>query len=296
VTGLSVLAFLGAGYTHLSKDTHDGLCFGDVVRKALQFLLSRQDVEGCVGARTSKYLYNHALATLALSEAYGITGSMLFKDQAQKAVDFLVAAQNPGAGWRYSARPGESDGAVTGWALLALRSAELSALAFPRSTPEGGRAWFDATTDELGRTGYTARGTGKVYFPGVNEGFEHHDTMTAVATSARIFIDKRAEDPRLRTASALLLKDLPSETALKRDYMYWFWATQAMCRIDGPSGPGWMAWGPIVKGVVVKLQEKDGSWPPDDRWSADGGKVYATAINELTLQAYYCYANRVGGR
>jgi Ca-activated chloride channel family protein len=166
-TGLALLAFLGAGYSHLSKDMYDGICFGDVVRKALQWMMSRQDPEGCIGSRTlPKYMYHHAISALALSEAYGLTGSNLFRDQAQKAIDFLIAAQNPGKGWRYSYRSGDNDTSVTAWAILALKSAEISGLAFPRSGYDGARAWFDEATDEKGRTGYTARGTGKVFIAG----------------------------------------------------------------------------------------------------------------------------------
>lgn len=293
VTSLSVLAFLGAGYTHLSKDIHEGVCFGHVIRKALQYLMTQQDAEGCLGARSEKSLYNHALATLALTEAFGFTGSHLFRDQTQKAVDFLAAAQNPGAGWRYGARRGDSDGSVTGWALLALRSAELGGLTFSRGAYDGVRAWFDTTTDERGRTGYTAQGTGKVYFPGLNEAFEHHETMSAVAATTRIVLDRSTADARLRPAITLLLKDVPSEAALQRDYVYWFWATHALFQYDGPSGPRWKAWHAPMKETVVKLMEKDGSWPADDRWSADGGKVYATALNTMTLQIYYRYESRV---
>ncbi|HXG60569.1 MAG TPA: hypothetical protein VNO22_04275, partial [Planctomycetota bacterium] len=79
VTGLSLLAFLGAGYSHLSKDTYDGICFGDVVRKGLQWMMSHQDPEGCIGSRNAqKYMYNHTICALAMSEAYGLTGSNLF--------------------------------------------------------------------------------------------------------------------------------------------------------------------------------------------------------------------------
>src|SRR6185436_9838102 len=138
VTGLSVLAFLGAGYTPVSKDEFADpadptriLRFGEVVKKGLQWLIAHQDPEGCVGERGTKYLYNHSVAALALSEAYGMTASAPVRDPAQKAIDFLIAAQNPGKAWRYSARGGDNDSSVSGWAVMALKSAELSELSFP---------------------------------------------------------------------------------------------------------------------------------------------------------------------
>jgi len=121
VTGLALLAFLGAGYSHLSKDEFPDpvtpgrtLKFGEVVKNGLKWLMSKQDPEGCIGGRGMKYMYGHAIAATALSEAYGISATQLFKGPAQKAVDFIVAAQNPGRGWRYTHQSGDNDSSVTG--------------------------------------------------------------------------------------------------------------------------------------------------------------------------------------
>ena len=52
-----------------------------------------------------------------------------------------------------------------------------------------------------------------------------------------------------------------------------------------------------MKGAIVKNQNtgstgcRDGSWEPVSRWSCEGGRVYATAINALTLEVYFRYAN-----
>jgi hypothetical protein len=267
------------------------------VRKALQYLLGRQGDDGFLGPRdASKPMYNHAIASLALSEAYGITGSNLFREQAQRALDTLAAAQNSGAGWRYAARSGDSDTSVTGWALLAFKSAEISGLSFRAAVCQGGRAWLDETTDEFGRTGYTQRATGKVFLPGINERFEHHETLSAVAALSRILFDKNKADARLSQACELLLKDKPSWEEAKRDFNYWFWASQALHQFDGPSGPKWRSWNSDVKSVLVGNQEKDGSWEASDRWSSEGGRAYATAMNALTLETYYRYASVFGGR
>ncbi len=302
VTGMSVLAFLGAGYSHLSKDTHDGICFGDVVRKGLQWMMSNQDPEGCIGPRTAqKYMYNHTICALAMSEAYGLTGSNLFKDQAQKAVDFVIASQNPGKAWRYQYKCGDNDSSVSGWAVMALKSAELSGLTFPRTGYEGARAWFDEVTEEnYYRVGYTHKGTGKVFVPGLNEQFSHHEALTAIAVMCRIFMDKSKSDPRLSGGCELLLKDLPQWKDNEIDYYYWYYASLALFQYDGPSGPKWKAWNEKMKDCIVKNQNtgkdgcKNGSWEPIDRWSGEGGRVYATACNALTLEVYYRYANVFG--
>lgn len=302
VTGLSILAFLGAGYSHLSKDNWDGIIVGDVVRKGVQWMMSHQDPEGCVGSRQAdKYMYNHTICALALSEAYGLTGSNLFKDQAQKAVDFTIASQNPDKGWRYSSRSGDNDSSVTGWAVMVLKSAEISGLTFPKTGYDGTRNWYDEVTEEqYYRVGYTHKGTGKVYVPNKNENFEHHEALTAIGMMARVFMDKNKHDPRLVNGAQLLTRDLPKWEGNYIDYYYWYYASLALFQYDGPSGQQWNTWNKAMKDALVKNQNqsstgcKFGSWETVDRWSCEGGRVYGTAINALTLEVYYRYANVFG--
>jgi hypothetical protein len=304
VAGLSMLAFLGAGYSHLSKDTYDGICFGDVVRRGLQWMAAHQDPEGCVGSRAAqKYMYNHTICALALTEAYGLTGTNLVYEAARKAVDFTLAAQNPGKGWRYSYKCGDNDSSVTGWAVMVLKSAELSALPVPPAGYDGTRAWYDEATEEsYARVGYTHKGTGKVFVPGLNEHFEHHEALTAIAVMARIFMDKTKADPRVANGADLLLRDKPRWEGNAIDFYYWYYASLALFQYDGPKGAKWKQWNEPMAGALVKNQNaaptgcRAGSWEPVDRWSPEGGRVYATAINALTLEVYYRYANVFGGR
>jgi hypothetical protein len=307
MTGLSILAFLGAGYSPMSRDTEPDPAtpgrvfrFGEVVKKGLQWLLLHQDPEGCIGERGQKYMYNHAVAALCLSEAYGMTATALLKEPAQKAIDFLIASQNPGKGWRYSARCGDNDTSVTGWAVMALKSAELSELTFPRQTAfEGAIAWFNEATDAQGyaRVGYNQRGTGKVIIPGRNESFDHHESMSAVAVMSRIFMLKRKGDPALNAVN-LLTGDLPEWKANKVDFYYWYYATLALFQYDGPEGPMWKKWNEPMKNAIVTHQRtrkdgcQDGSWTCDeDRWGSEGGRVYGVALNALSLEVYYRYPN-----
>jgi len=300
VSGLSLLAFLGAGYSHLSKDVHEGIRFGEVVGRGLRHLLRQQDAEGFLGPRTGhKEMYNHTIAALALCEAYGLTGSSLFKDEARRAVDYLVQAQNPGRGWRYSSRSGDNDTSVTGWAVMVLKSAELSGISFPRTAYDGARAWLDETTEEAyGRAGYTHKGTGKVYCPH-NATFEHHEALTSIAVMSRIFIDKKA-DARVRNGAELVGRDVPSLEPAKVDYYAWYYAALALFQFDGPDGALWNKWSKGMVQALVKSQSsmgcEAGSWDPADRWGCEGGRVYATAINALTLEVYYRFENVLGGK
>jgi len=305
VTGLALLAFLGAGYSHLSKDEYPDpvrpdkiLNFGNVVKNGLKWLLLKQDVEGCIGPRGAKYVYNHAIATSALSEAYGMSATQLFKGPAQQAVDFLIAAQNPGGGWRYAKRSGDNDSSVTGWAITALMSAELAELKgpFPEVYESAGK-WFDSVTDTVNgyRVGYNAKTSGKVFVPRKNESFSHHETMTAIGVLCRMYMRKDKAHPSLGGV-ALLVKDPPEWKADAIDYYYWYHASMALFQYDGPDGPYWKKWIEPLKNALVPNQKAaadacaNGSWnSEEDRWGFEGGRVYAVALNALTLETHYRY-------
>jgi hypothetical protein len=232
-----------------------------------------------------------------------MTASAILREPAQKAIDFVIAAQNPGKGWRYSAKCGDSDTSVTGWAVMALKSADLSELSFPRSAYEGAINWLNEATETNGyyQVGYNARSTGKVYVPGKNEQFDHHASMTAVGVMSRIFMQKRKSEPAL-TGVNLLVSDLPEWKRNRVDFYYWYYASLALFQYDGPEGPIWLKWNEPMKNSIVPHQKghrdgcQTGSWDPEeDRWGFEGGRVYAAAINALTLEVYYRYANVFGG-
>jgi hypothetical protein len=207
-------------------------------------------------------------------------------------VDFLVSAKNPGRAWRYSERSGENDTSVTGWAVLALKSAELSELSFPKYAGDDALSWIDEATSQA-RVGYTGAGTGKVYVPGRNEQFSDHPTMNAVSVVSRIFLHRKRPDPAL---ASTLAADLPAWTPGDVDFYYWYYGSLALFRYDGPDGAMWKKWNEPMKNALVTNQKtrrsgcENGSWDPTvDRWGFEGGRVYATAINALTLEVYYRY-------
>jgi hypothetical protein len=305
LTGLALLAFLGAGYG-LPADDHvpdppdpsRKPDYRELVRAGVRWLLGQEDREGCVGERGMKYMYNHAIATAALAEAWGMTPTRFLHEPAQRAVNFLLASQNPGKGWRYSVRCGDNDTSVTGWCVMALKSAEASSLRVPKRAYEGALAWLDevSQSDVYFSAGYTARGTGKVYVPGKNESFDDHPALSSIAGLSRLLIEHRKADPKL-VALNIPISDLPEWRTNRIDYYYWYFSTLAFFQYDGPEGPLWKRWNESLKRALVRHQHPEsdgcrrGSWDPDqDRWAvAGGGRVYATAINALTLETYYRY-------
>ncbi len=315
VTGISLLAFLGAGYTHLSREevtdkvTGKTIKLGEVVKKAIRWLVNNQDADGCIGAKVSKMMYNQSICALALSEAYGMTESQILKEPAQKAIDYLQQAKNPYKAWRYTSKCGENDSSVTGWCVMALKSAELSGLNVGHSAMVEAKQWTDEVTDKnYGKVGYQSLEDAgvKVVVPGKNEDYTAHEALASVGMVIRIFVDHDRKDPVLDMSAKLLANDLPVWDQAKKtnDYYYWYYGTLALFQFDGPDSGGsqkyWKSWNQAVINALVKNQKTkdtgcaDGSWDADDRWGFEGGRVYAVAINALTMEVYYRYANAFG--
>ena len=104
------------------------------------------------------------------------------------------------------------------------------------------------------------------------------------------------------TAVTLIASDLPEWKQHKVDFYYWYYASLALFQYDGPDGGLWLKWNEPMKNAIVPHQKgsadgcRIGSWDPEaDRWGFEGGRVYAVAINALTLEVYYRYANVFGG-
>ncbi|MHC5082050.1 MAG: protein kinase domain-containing protein, partial [Planctomycetota bacterium] len=282
VTALTLLAFRSVG-----ARPYEGR-FEDTVQSALSYLLTQQNTEGRIGPETEdgRWIYNHALGTLAIVEYQRGKEAHLLKRKAQKAVDFLVMCRNPGSGWRYGRRPGESDTSVTAWAAIALATARDAGLRVPSSAVEGALAWFARVTDDASAfAGY--RSLSDFKRPHQTGAFEKRtESMTAAALAARLFIkpDSKGSD-LVEKAVGRLAGNPPrwgKEDAM--DLVYGFFGTLALGAVGGPT---WDAWKIKVREAILSRQIRegcaDGSWDPVGPWGPGGGRVYATAINTLTL-------------
>ncbi len=306
VTGLALQAFLGAGYTNRGKHP-----FAKVVSRGLRFLKNVQDPEGCFGPRsTQQYIYNHAMASIAMIEAYAMTESPIFKGSAQRALDFIKLARNPYFAWRYGIKPGDNDTSISGWMFLALNSAQLyidhavarsrpPGLTVDASAYDGLKAWLGKVTDpDFGRVGYVQRGTGSARpqeavddFPG-----DETEAMTAVAAFARIMMGEDWRTSReLKKGLALVASKQPTWNKPKGrlDMYAWHWGSLLMYQAGGKH---WTSWRDALKAGVLSHHRQDGdycdykgSWDPSGPWGKDGGRVYSTAIMTLVFQSHYRY-------
>ncbi|MBN2021780.1 MAG: hypothetical protein JW809_03215 [Pirellulales bacterium] len=288
-TGLALLSFFGAGYTHQS-DKHRA-----TVRRGLEWLLANQKPDGDLFTGGTNYarLYSHGIAAIALCEAYGMTRDPQLREPAQRAIRFIIEAQHPTrGGWRYEPRT-ESDTSVSGWQLMALKSAQMAGLAVPEETLRRVSAWLDSAQAD--------GGTRYIYNPHAGDTPEQRAgrvpnlAMTAEGTLMRMYLGWSSQHAALVGAANHLKANLPQAAANganARDAYYWYYATQVMFQMQGDY---WEAWNnrlhPLLESSQAQTGPMAGSWHPArpvrDRWGHAGGRIYVTAMNLLMLEVYY---------
>ncbi|MFO0825216.1 MAG: prenyltransferase/squalene oxidase repeat-containing protein [Gemmataceae bacterium] len=133
-TGMALLPFLAAGETHLR-----GKKYQKTVGSGLQFLLRNCPLSGATAGRMSGNMYAHAIGTVALCEAYGMSKDKgLLLAGAQAAINYMVKAQGPNGSWGY-ASGANGDTSIVGWQIQALKAARLSKDIIVRNRPSSAR-------------------------------------------------------------------------------------------------------------------------------------------------------------
>lgn len=273
-TALGLLPFLAAGQTHRpSKDGQENP-YAKTVEYGLAYLRSKQKVNGSfTGARD---LYGHAIATMALCEAFGMTQDPSLRKVAQSALDYLAKAQHPVGGFRY--RPGEpGDTSVTGWCLQALKSGAMAGLSVDRQVTYKVGNFLDSVQADRGAVyGYTSPGDRR--------------TLNAVGLLCRQYLGWGPKNPIL-VAGVENLKRTPPNRGLD-DIYYYYYATQVLHFFGGEDWE--KSWNPKMRDLLIDTQDnsqtkdRHGSWAPDNYLTGrGGGRLTQTSLALLTLEVYY---------
>jgi hypothetical protein len=271
MTGLALLALLASGHTH-----RDGP-YREDVRRGLEYLMQTQAADGNLGGKAAsfEFMYCHAMAACALSEAYGMTHDDRLRGTVERAIGYTVAAQDPvGGGWRY--KPGDpGDTSQLGWQLMALKSAELAGIPTPVRTRNGAIRYLQSVASGThgGRASY-------------RPGEQVSRTMSAEALVCWQFLGIPRDHPACNEAGDYLLGELPGDGVY--NLYYWYYATLGMYQLQGIH---WQRWNDALRKALVSRQVKDGplagSWDTNDLWGGHGGRVYTTALAALALEVYY---------
>lgn len=294
-TALAVLSFQGAGYTHKQFK------YADVVGKALRFLMSRQTRQGDLyipqdpASDQNAKLYSHAIAALAMCEAYGMTQDEELRASAQAALTYMTISQDPRrGGWRYQPGVG-SDTSVTGWFMMAFKSGQLAGLDVAPETFTKIRRYLDACRVSEEEP-YLFR-----YNPfALNNAQQRHGlkptaVMTSVGLLMRLYFGWQRDTSEMMAGTDYLLQYIPQHGTRSnslRDTYYWYYATQVMFHMGGER---WDRWHDALYPLLIDNQVVDGeyagSWnpisPTPDLWARYGGRLYVTTLNLLSLEVSY---------
>jgi hypothetical protein len=279
-TGLALLPILARGHTHQSNGP-----YRQAVYNGLTWLITHQKPTGdlsVTGGQTQ--MYSHAIATIAICEAYGMTRDRRLEVPAAYALRFIEIGQDKQTGgWWYMQRMPGGDTSVFGWQLTALETGRKAGFKSGPSSFELAKKWLE-------RVGH---GDSKGLFS-YRPDSEPRPTMTAVGLLGTQYLGARRDDPRVVEAARFLMADLPDPG--RRNSYYWYYATQAMHNLPGQQ---WGKWNEAMRRVLLQTQSHApdcaaGSWDPlqpgPDPWAGQGGRLMMTSLATLTLEVYYRYA------
>lgn len=301
-TGLSLLAFLGAGHTQDSSSDHSL-----VVERALTFLIGIQRDESGHFGRTSAY--SHGIATYALAENFALTADARLRAPLERAVEHILSHQNRDrrdrrefGGWSYyytNDRTFDSwpRVSITAWQVMALESARLGGIEVPdRAFTDARRFLVNALDPAQGCFRYS-------HDPDrLNGPFAILPGSTPAALFALSLLGVDLEDEELDDAWRFVEQRSPAEYRYTSDQAFvsraqgnlyfWYYGSLACLRRGGNT---WNRWNLRLKEALLESQRGDGSWRPISIYARDYAEddssdaSYSTAMNVLSLEVYYRY-------
>jgi len=278
-TAMALLALQGAGHTHQAGEHRA------VVARAWKKLLAAQKRDGTfdVGRLPAQHeLYSHAQATIALCELVGMTHDPEISEPAERALAYCLAAQGPNGGWRYE--PGkDGDMSVTGWYMMALKSAEMAGMEVPHEAFERIGEFLDLVAIQEGRRyGYRRETL-------LRDASPVTAAVSAEGLLCRQYLGWPRDDPRIVAGLEAIMEEKPLDFAGDKDVYAWYYVTQVAHHAQGRP---WARWNTRLRAElparqVAKGKEK-GSWDPAlDRWGSIGGRLFVTCFSTWMLEVYY---------
>jgi hypothetical protein len=271
-TGMALLPFLAAGETHKT-----GKKYKKTVENGLNWLMARLSSGGSLGTNN---MYAHAIATVALCEAAGMTRDPNVKAKATQAVMYIVHAQGRNGSWGYTGpAPSEGDTSIVGWQIQALASAKLAEIKFEKDKVyKAANQFLDSvSTDSGSKYGYKERGASQ--------------TLTPVGLLSKYYMGEMGPRHPAFGRGVEFLKQFPPQKGYF-DMYYYYYATQVVHFYEGPDWHKF--WNPKMRDLLIDLQRKGGgddllgSWDKDQGFIGSScGRLGTTCLALLTLEVYY---------
>lgn len=275
-TSLAVMAFLAAGHVP------DEGPYAPVLKRGVQYVLDHQKADGLLASRHGHGpMYCHGISTLMLAEVCG----MLEEPQAtqcrealERAVGLILNAQNVKkdfnnmGGWRYAPNSRDSDLSVTGWQLLALRSAKNIGCDVPAGNIEDAveyvRRCAQGTT---GGFGYQPSAGSSPVLTGTG--------LTALQACGSLTEEESQRGTRYQMMRALRPQDP------------WYFYGVYYCSVSGYKlgDEAWKELKPPLFETLLNAQDRDGGWRAENGNERAFGRTYPTAMAVLALSVEYGY-------
>ena len=249
ITSLSLMAFM-------SKAEFPGYGpNGDALNRAKDWLLkqAKESPNGYLGDS----MYEHGLATLALTELWGMTRDKEEDDVIQKAieaaVEVILRSQNAGGGWRYQPNPHNGqDTSVTVMVFIGLASARQAGIPVPNETIARAVKYFQSAVSK--DTG------GFNYVPSGRSGSLQNQSVACTgggAYAAQLAGERGTET--VLGALRFLEERTPAiiDNGFGHYYYGHYYAIQAMVQ----AGDDYYAkWYPRIRDALIRRQGPDGGW------------------------------------
>jgi HEAT repeat protein len=308
-TALSILSFLGAGYTPEAGK------FKTALRRGLEYLMARQ--QACGDYLTNDLIggYDRPVCLQAFAEACALTHDPRYLPFVQRGADFLTQIQNSIGGWRYRVEVETSDSSVASWMLFAMKAAEKAGAQVRPVVFEGTRLLFEKYSQRVPKGGpreefldidpaygfEVGKDVTYEFQTGYQDkGYSPDHATTAVGLMAHVLLGYRRSHPFcIGSANQILNKlmpEVPKDGSLERivfrcQYPMYFlyYGTLAMHQMGGKYFRKWNdRLRVILPGLQIQSGCARGSWKGQSLDSAFGA-LYMTSMGVLALETYYRY-------
>lgn len=259
VTGFALLAYLSNG--HLPNQGP----FGSTVDRGVRHLLA------CGAGRADGYLvgprdgnmYSHGMATLALSQVYGMAGDDELRQVLRRAVDLIIRSQNAAGGWRYEPAPTDADISVTIMQVMALRGAKDSGLHVPDLTIRKAIGYINRC--------YDPKSGGYKYQP------QSNGTGFARTAAGVCVLQLSGEYQAEQIGRAVQYLQRQGDDG----GYFWYGHYYAAHAFHQVGGRAWSDYYGRLKGKLLADQKSNGRW--EERQEGNVGPAYQTAIAVIIL-------------
>ena len=309
MTGYAVLAFLGGGYDHRTPNKYQ-----KTVKMGIDWLIANQKDDGSFGKSRN---YENGICAMALAEAFAMTQDPTLREPAQKSIDYIASAQGGGEGsdamgaWDYMKGGQRLDSSVSGWCIMALKSAKAGNLDVG-SAMDKSQSWFvhtwEGANKEAGLNPVDPYEDISIFpYAEINGGFykitpgevlkKDKAARTPIGLCIGIFLGFGSGDIKMESmANEVIKTHLP--TFINFDSINQYWMYYNTLGIFQVGGSRWKKFNAVVRDVLVGAQRQsedcfDGSWDYKEAGNnyhgSNTGRILSTAYCALSLQVYYRY-------